>query len=65
MKVINNNQKSISNGLAGRMFVSICAIFASQVICVGSFIESLVELFKALRNVYNASMKALEQEQQK
>jgi hypothetical protein len=24
-----------------------------------------VELFKALRNVYNASMKALEQEQQK
>ena len=55
-------KKEWAKGLSGKMFVCICAIFASQVICVGLFIESLVESIKALRNVYNASMKALEQE---
>lgn len=58
-------KKEWEKGLSGKMFACICAILASPVICVGLFIESLVELFKALHNVYNASMKALEQEQQK
>ena len=48
-----------------KMFVCICAIFASPVICVGLFIESYVELIKAACNFYNANMKALEQGQQK
>ena len=51
--------------LLGKMLICICAIPAAPVILIGLFIESLVELFKALRNVYNASMKALEQGQQK
>lgn len=58
-------KKEWAKGLHGKMFVCICAIFASPVISVGLFIESIVELIKAAYNFYNANMKAIEQVQQK
>lgn len=61
-RIANDVKNEWAKGLHGKMFVCICAIFASPVICVGLFIESFVELIKASVNVYNASMKALEQE---
>ena len=53
-------RKEWAKGLGGKMFVCICAIFASPVICVGLFIESYVELIKAACNFYNANMKVFE-----
>ena len=58
-------KKEWAKGLHGKMFVCICAIFASPVMSIGLFIESYVELIKAACNFYNANMKALEQGQQK
>ena len=52
-------KNSISKGFFGKMFVSICAIFASPVICVGSFIESLVELIRAAYYFYSANAEAI------
>ena len=63
--VAKDVKKEWAKGLHGKMFACICAILASPVICVGLFIESLVELNRAACNFYNANMKALEQGQQK
>ena len=63
--VAKDVKKEWAEGLRGKMFVCICAIFASPVISIGLFIESYVALIKAACNFYNANMKALEQGQQK
>ena len=57
-------KNSISKGFFGKMFVSICAIFASPIVCVGSFIESLVELIRAACNFYNANAEAIKKRSQ-
>ena len=53
-------KKEWAKGLHGKMFVCICAIFASPVMSIGLFIESYVELIKAACNFYNANMKVFE-----
>ena len=59
-------KKEWAKDLHGKMFVSICAIFASPVICVGLFIESYVGANQGgMQFFYNANMKAIEQGQQK
>lgn len=52
-------KKEWAKDLHGKMFVSICAIFASPVICVGLFIESLVELIRAAYYFYSANAEAI------
>ena len=55
-------KKEWAKGLHGKMFVCICAIFASPVISVGLFIESIVELIKAACNFYDANAEAIKKQ---
>ena len=55
-------KKEWAKGLHGKMFVCICAIFASPVMSIGLFIESYVELIKAACNFYDANAEAIKKQ---
>ena len=59
MKVIDNDPRPHSKGLSWKnIYFNLCD-FCLPVMCVGLFIESLVELIKAACNFYDANAEAI------